>query len=90
MLNCGGAQRGLAVPTGFLAAVGYAASLPLQDRLIRSTDDAVQGQILGPAQQRHAGLAGHRSAQCGRGRVADAPGRRHGTMARPRSLSRSW
>jgi hypothetical protein len=32
---------------GFLAAVGYAASLPLQDRLVRSTDEAIQGQVLG-------------------------------------------
>lgn len=37
----------VAVPLGFLAAVGYAASLPLQDRLIRHTDDAIQGQVLG-------------------------------------------
>ena len=37
----------VAVPIGFLAAAGYAASLPLQDRLIRHTDDAVQGQVLG-------------------------------------------
>jgi predicted MFS family arabinose efflux permease len=37
----------IAVPLGFLAAVGYAASLPLQDRLIHSTDDAIQGQVLG-------------------------------------------
>jgi hypothetical protein len=37
----------VAVPLGFLASAGYAASLPLQDRLIRHTDDAVQGQILG-------------------------------------------
>jgi hypothetical protein len=36
-----------AVALGFLAATGYAASLPLQDRLIRHTDDAVQGQVLG-------------------------------------------
>jgi hypothetical protein len=36
-----------AVTLGFLAAAGYAASLPLQDRLIRHTDDAVQGQVLG-------------------------------------------
>src|SRR3984957_11327015 len=35
------------VALGFLAATGYAASLPLQDRLIRHTDDAVQGQVLG-------------------------------------------
>ena len=37
----------VAVPLGFLAAAGYAASLPLQDRLIRHTDEAVQGQVLG-------------------------------------------
>jgi predicted MFS family arabinose efflux permease len=36
-----------AVTLGFLAATGYAASLPLQDRLIRHTDDTVQGQVLG-------------------------------------------
>jgi MFS transporter len=38
---------GVAVLLGFLAAAGYAASLPLQDRLIRHTDDAIQGQVLG-------------------------------------------
>ena len=38
---------GVAIALGFLAATGYAASLPLQDRLIRHTDDAVQGQVLG-------------------------------------------
>jgi hypothetical protein len=37
----------VAVPLGFLAAAGYAASLPLQDRLLRHTDDAIQGQALG-------------------------------------------
>ena len=37
----------VAVPIGFLAAAGYAVSLPLQDRLIQNTDDAVQGQVLG-------------------------------------------
>jgi hypothetical protein len=37
----------VAVPVGFLAAAGYAASLPLQDRLIRSTGDAIGGQVLG-------------------------------------------
>ena len=37
----------VAVPLGFLASAGYAASLPLQDRLIRHTDDAIQGQALG-------------------------------------------
>lgn len=37
----------IAVLVGFFAAAGYAASLPLQDRLIRHTDDAVQGQVLG-------------------------------------------
>jgi hypothetical protein len=36
-----------AAPLGFLASAGYAASLPLQDRLIRHTDDAIQGQVLG-------------------------------------------
>ena len=37
----------IAVPLAFLASAGYAASLPLQDRLIRHTDDAIQGQVLG-------------------------------------------
>jgi hypothetical protein len=37
----------IAVPLGFLASAGYAASLPLQDRLIRHTDDRIQGQVLG-------------------------------------------
>jgi predicted MFS family arabinose efflux permease len=37
----------IAVPLGFLASAGYAASLPLQDRLIRHTDDAIGGQVLG-------------------------------------------
>lgn len=37
----------VAVPLGFLAAVGYAASLPLQNRLISHTEDAIQGQVLG-------------------------------------------
>jgi hypothetical protein len=37
----------IVVPLGFIAAVGYAASLLLQDRLIRHTDDAIQGQVLG-------------------------------------------
>jgi hypothetical protein len=37
----------VAVPLGFGAAAGYAASLPLQDRLIRHTDDAIGGQVLG-------------------------------------------
>jgi predicted MFS family arabinose efflux permease len=37
----------IGVPLGFLASAGYAASLPLQDRLIRHTDDAIQGQVLG-------------------------------------------
>ena len=37
----------VAVPLGFLAAAGYSASLPLQDRLVRHTDDAIQGQVLG-------------------------------------------
>jgi predicted MFS family arabinose efflux permease len=37
----------VAALVGFLAAVGYGASLLLQDRLIRHTDDAIQGQVLG-------------------------------------------
>jgi predicted MFS family arabinose efflux permease len=37
----------VAVLLGFLASAGYAASLPLQDRLIRHTDDAMLGQVLG-------------------------------------------
>ena len=37
----------VAIPLGFLASAGYAASLPLQDRLIQHTDDAIQGQVLG-------------------------------------------
>ena len=37
----------VAVPLGFLASAGYAASLPLQDRLIQNTDAAIQGQVLG-------------------------------------------
>jgi hypothetical protein len=36
-----------AIPLGFGAAAGYAASLPLQDRLIRHTGNAIQGQVLG-------------------------------------------
>jgi hypothetical protein len=37
----------VAIPLGFLASTGYAASLPLQDRLVRHTDEAIQGQALG-------------------------------------------
>jgi predicted MFS family arabinose efflux permease len=37
----------IAILLGFLASAGYSASLPLQDRLIRHTDDAIQGQVLG-------------------------------------------
>jgi hypothetical protein len=37
----------IAIPLGFLASAGYAASLPLQDRLIRHTDNAIQGHVLG-------------------------------------------
>jgi hypothetical protein len=37
----------VAIPLGFLASAGYAASLPLQDRLVRNTDGAIQGQVLG-------------------------------------------
>jgi hypothetical protein len=37
----------VAVPLGFLASAGYAASLPLQERLIGHTDDAIRGQVMG-------------------------------------------
>jgi hypothetical protein len=37
----------VAVGLAFGASVGYAASLPLQDRLLRYADDEVQGQIMG-------------------------------------------
>jgi hypothetical protein len=37
----------VAVPLGFLASAGYAAALPLQERLIRHTGDEVQGQVMG-------------------------------------------
>jgi predicted MFS family arabinose efflux permease len=37
----------IVAPLGFLASAGYAASLPLQDRLIRHTDDAIRGQVMG-------------------------------------------
>jgi predicted MFS family arabinose efflux permease len=37
----------VAVALAFGASVGYAAALPLQDRLIRHADDAVQGQAMG-------------------------------------------
>lgn len=37
----------VAVPLGFLASAGYAASLPLQGRLIQHTNNAIQGQVLG-------------------------------------------
>jgi len=36
-----------AVALAFVASVGYAAALPLQDRLIRHADEAVQGQVMG-------------------------------------------
>lgn len=37
----------IAVAVGFCAAAGYAASLPLQGRLIHHADDAVHGQAMG-------------------------------------------
>jgi MFS family permease len=37
----------VAVVAVFVASVGYAASLPLQERLIRHTDVAIQGQTMG-------------------------------------------
>jgi len=37
----------VAVSLGFLASAGYAAALPLQERLIRRTGDEVQGQVMG-------------------------------------------
>ena len=37
----------VAVVLGFLASAGYAASLPLQERLIAHTDDTIQGQVMG-------------------------------------------
>ncbi len=37
----------VAVAATFVASVGYAASLPLQERLVRATDDDVQGQTMG-------------------------------------------
>ncbi|MBJ7291880.1 hypothetical protein [Williamsia sp.] len=36
-----------AIMVVFVASIGYAASLPLQDRLIRNTDPAARGQTLG-------------------------------------------
>jgi predicted MFS family arabinose efflux permease len=35
------------VPLAFLASIGYGASLPLQDRLLRHTDEESTGQALG-------------------------------------------
>jgi len=37
----------LAVPLGFVASAGYAAALPLQERLIEHTEPHVRGQVLG-------------------------------------------
>jgi MFS family permease len=36
-----------AAAAGFVASVGYAASLPLQERLVTHTDPAARGQVLG-------------------------------------------
>ncbi len=38
---------GVTVVVAFVASVGYAASLPLQERLFARTDDAVHGQAMG-------------------------------------------
>ncbi len=40
-------SAGAAMTLGFFASVGYAASLPLQERLIDRTDPEVRGQVLG-------------------------------------------
>ena len=37
----------VAVALAFVASVGYAASLPLQERLVEHTDDDVRGQVFG-------------------------------------------
>jgi hypothetical protein len=42
-----GPPPAVAVALGFLASAGYAASLPLQERLLGHTDDAIQGQVMG-------------------------------------------
>ncbi len=36
-----------ALAIGFTASIGYAASLPLQERLITNTDEDIRGQVLG-------------------------------------------
>ena len=37
----------MAAALGFVASIGYAASLPLQERLVTRTDPAMRGQVLG-------------------------------------------
>jgi hypothetical protein len=37
----------VALVLSFAASAGYAASLPLQDRLVRNTDQSIRGQVLG-------------------------------------------
>ncbi len=37
----------IALALAFVASMGYAAALPLQDRLVRTTDAAVSGQVFG-------------------------------------------
>ncbi|HTW20107.1 MAG TPA: hypothetical protein VME70_07855 [Mycobacteriales bacterium] len=37
----------IGIPLGFAASFGYAASLPLQERLVTYTDQGVRGQVLG-------------------------------------------
>jgi len=41
------APFGVAVVLALVASIGYAASLPLQDRLIAATDPSIRGQVLG-------------------------------------------
>jgi hypothetical protein len=78
----------VAVPPGFVAAVGYAASLPLQDRLLANTDDAIQGQVMGL--QMNGMMLGQAIGALIAGAVASFP--RPGPWARwrrPRRPSRS-
>lgn len=42
-----GPPLGVGVVLGFVASAGYAASLPLQDRLVRNTEPTIRGQVLG-------------------------------------------
>lgn len=42
-----GPPQALAVVLGFLASAGYSAALPLTDRLVSGTGDAIHGQVMG-------------------------------------------